>query len=101
MHYLHNTFTAIAAFLLSLLSHSTVFAQAAATAKPSELTEVKEKHLKNRKQLTFGGDNAEAYFNPSGTRVTCQITNPKWNVPCDQIYMIDLAQAEKQPPKTH
>ena len=55
-----------------------------------------ETHLKNITQLTFGGDNAEAYFNPAGTRVSCQITNPKWNVPCDQIYMIDLAQAKKQ-----
>lgn len=54
-----------------------------------------EKHLKNMRQLTFGGDNAEAYFNPAGTRLSCQITNKAWNVACDQIYMIELAQAQK------
>ncbi len=96
MRYLHHLSTTFALFSLSLLSYASVFAQAAATTKPSETAEIKEKHLKNIKQLTFGGDNAEAYFNRGGTLVSCQITNPKWNVPCDQIYMIDLAKAEKQ-----
>ena len=61
----------------------------AATAQPDE------HHLTNIRQLTHGGDNAEAYFNRAGTRVSCQITNPKWQVPCDQIYMVDLAKAQK------
>ncbi|MCX6292358.1 MAG: hypothetical protein NT126_11430 [Bacteroidetes bacterium] len=45
-----------------------------------------EKHLKNIKQLTFGGDNAEAYFSFDDTRVVFQATNEKWNTTCDQIY---------------
>jgi Tol biopolymer transport system component len=53
------------------------------------------KHLSNLRQLTFGGDNAEAYFSPNGKFLTCQITNPTWNVPCDQIYKIDIAKAGK------
>ncbi|MBX7241475.1 MAG: hypothetical protein K1X92_06980 [Bacteroidia bacterium] len=54
-----------------------------------------EKHLTNIRQLTFGGDNAEAYFSPNGKSLTCQITNPKRNIPCDQIYTIDIKKASK------
>lgn len=53
------------------------------------------KHLTNLRQLTFGGDNAEAYFSPNSKQLTCQVTNPKWNVPCDQIYKIDIEKAAK------
>jgi len=49
-----------------------------------------EKHLKNIKQLTFGGDNAEAYFSFDNTMITFQTTNPAWSVPCDQIYYARL-----------
>lgn len=49
-----------------------------------------EKNLKNIKQLTFGGDNAEAYFSPNGKNLTLQITNPQFGIQCDQIYMLDL-----------
>ena len=52
-----------------------------------------QKHLKNIRQLTHGGDNAEAYFSFDGKYLSCQITNPKWNVPCDQIYDIDIEKA--------
>ena len=49
-----------------------------------------EKHLKNIQKLTFGGDNAEAYFSPDGSKLTLQVTNPKIGAQCDQIYMLDL-----------
>jgi Tol biopolymer transport system component len=52
-----------------------------------------EKHLQKIHQLTFGGDNAEAYFSFDSKRLTCQITNPKWDVKCDQIYCIDIKKA--------
>jgi Tol biopolymer transport system component len=45
-----------------------------------------EKHLANIKQLTFGGDNAEAYFSFDDSMITFQAKNPEWNAPCDQIY---------------
>jgi len=50
-----------------------------------------EKHLKNIKQITFGGDNAEAYFSPNGNKITFQSNNKKWGLMCDQIFMMNLA----------
>ena len=50
-----------------------------------------ETNLKNIQKLTFGGDNAEAYFSPDGSKLTLQISNPKANIPCDQIFLYDLA----------
>lgn len=49
-----------------------------------------EKHLKNLKKLTFGGDNAEAYFSPNSKMLTLQVTNTEIGTPCDQIYTLDL-----------
>ena len=46
----------------------------------------KEVHLKNIKQLTFGGDNAEAYWSFNGKRITFQSNNPAWGLKCDQIF---------------
>ena len=36
-----------------------------------------EKHLKNIKQLTFGGDNAEAYWSFNGENLVFQSNNKK------------------------
>jgi Tol biopolymer transport system component len=47
-----------------------------------------EKHFRTLKQLTFGGDNAEAYFNSDGSMLVFQATNPKWGSECDQIYIM-------------
>jgi len=45
-----------------------------------------ESHFKNIRQLTFGGDNAEAYFSYDGKYLVFQKTNPKEGILCDQIY---------------
>jgi TolB protein len=47
-----------------------------------------EKHLRNIRQLTYGGENAEAYFSADGKRLIFQSTRP--GVPCDQIYTINV-----------
>ena len=47
-----------------------------------------EKHLSNIRQLTQGGENAEAYFSADGKRLIFQSTRP--GVPCDQIYTINV-----------
>ncbi len=52
---------------------------------------VNEKHLKNVRQLTFGGDNAEAYFSFDNKSLIFQATNSKWNATCDQIFYYDLS----------
>jgi Tol biopolymer transport system component len=52
-----------------------------------------EKHLKNLRQLTFGGDNAEAYFSPDGKSLTFQSNYKKWNLSCDQIFMMNIKSA--------
>lgn len=61
-----------------------------------------EKHLSNLKKLTFGGDNAEAYFSPDGKFVSFQSNYAKWGLHCDQIFSMDIAKAAKdstyQPP---
>lgn len=51
-----------------------------------------ERHLKNVKQLTFGGENAEAYFSSDGTRLIFQAH--KGEESCDQIYVMDLETEE-------
>lgn len=45
-----------------------------------------ETHFKNIRQLTFGGDNAEAYFSPDGKSIVFQKTSIREGIPCDQIF---------------
>lgn len=55
-------------------------ARAAATAA--------EPHLADVTQLTFGGENAEAYWSPDGKRLIFQSTRPPFE--CDQIFVIEV-----------
>ena len=59
--------------------------------KKSELHYSSEKHLANIKQLTFGGDNAEAYFSFDNTKLVFQSNNPEWGLECDQIFYFNWA----------
>ncbi len=45
-----------------------------------------EVHLANVKQLTDGGDNAEAYFSFDNSMIVFQAKVPEWGSKCDQIY---------------
>jgi hypothetical protein len=49
-----------------------------------------EKHLANIRQLTFGGDNAEAYFNADGSKIVFQARNKSEGNNCDQIFYTPL-----------
>ena len=49
-----------------------------------------EKHLNNIKQLTFGGDNAEAYWSFDGENITFQANTESWGLSCDQIFTMAL-----------
>ncbi|HEY6062190.1 MAG TPA: hypothetical protein VIV35_01200, partial [Chitinophagaceae bacterium] len=46
-----------------------------------------ETHFKNVQQLTFGGDNAEAYFSFDGKWIIFQRTNPKEGIMCDEMFI--------------
>jgi TolB protein len=65
-------------FLLGILFSSSLFAQN------------NEPHLQNIKQITFGGDNAEAYWSFDNHKISFQSNNKKWGLSCDQIFMMDL-----------
>ena len=60
-----------------------------------------ESHFKNIRQLTFGGDNAEAYFSYDGKWLIFQHKDDKENIPCDQMYIgkIPTTADEKFEPK--
>jgi Tol biopolymer transport system component len=47
-----------------------------------------ETRLANLQQLTFGGENAEAYFSPDGRRLVYQSTRDAAS--CDQIYTMNV-----------
>jgi Tol biopolymer transport system component len=54
----------------------------------------KEKHLTNIRQLTSGGENAEAYFSPDGTRLIFQATTSDY--PCDRIFTMKVDGSDKR-----
>ena len=47
-----------------------------------------ERHLVNLRQLTHGGENAEAYFSLDGSKLVFQTTRE--DVPCDQIFQMNV-----------
>lgn len=61
----------------------------AATQAPESLLPVVqgERHLRNIRQLTFGGENAEAYFSFDGKRIIFQST--RGGARCDQQYTMN------------
>ena len=54
-----------------------------------------EKHFKNMRQLTTGGDNAEAYFGFDNEHITFQRRNPNEGVNCDQIFFGSLPKTDE------
>jgi Tol biopolymer transport system component len=57
--------------------------------KKSEVHYKEETHLTNIRQLTNGGDNAEAYWSFDDSKLVFQAKNKKWGTECDQIYVTD------------
>jgi len=52
-----------------------------------------EIHLRHVKQLTYGGQNAEAYFSYDGKRLTFQTTRAPYR--CDQIFIMNADGSEQ------
>ena len=58
-----------------------------------------ETHLKDIQQLTFGGDNAEAYWSFDSKQLVFQASNKNWGAECDQIFYMPVdGSGPKQPP---
>ncbi len=75
-----KTFYLVCVVIITLLS--TGFAQ------ESRLAVAGERHLANIKQLTFGGENAEAYFSFDGKKLIFQ--SKRDDRDCDQIYSMNV-----------
>src|SRR5947207_3210292 len=71
--------------LLIAVSYFFVRAEELAT-RPSE--EARETRLQSLKQLTFGGQNAEAYFSLDGGKIIFQATRPPFE--CDQVFSMNV-----------
>ncbi len=74
--------------LVPLLVVAILFCVSPATTQDNQLALPAEKHLRNIKQLTFGGENAEAYFSSDGKQLIFQSTRDGRG--CDQIYMMNV-----------
>lgn len=79
--------TLMAGFALSILSVC-LAAPSTTNLRDHSSNEPVEKHLRNIKQLTFGGENAEAYFSADGRKLIFQSTRDGRE--CDQIYTMNV-----------
>jgi len=53
-----------------------------------------EKHFKNLKQLTFGGNNAEAYWSFDSKKLVFQSDFKDWGASCDQIFWFNIEETD-------
>src|SRR5215510_5866779 len=93
----------LATFIAVGISAPSSLAEPPATKRSSSLSSNVERHFKNVRQLTFGRQNAEAYFSFDGTKLIFQSTN-NWmkdsfaatlkpaeeGLGCYQMYVMDL-----------
>ena len=83
-------------FLWAVVGGVVMFAEPALAKPPVPPTAVAqdslirngERHFKHLWQLTFGGENAEAYWSGDNKRLIFQSTRDGW--PCDQEFIYDL-----------
>src|SRR6266498_2125003 len=71
--------------LLIAISYVAIRAQ---DSLPGPSAVAQETRLKDLNQLTFGGQNAEAYFSYDGNKIIFQSTRPPFE--CDQIYSMKV-----------
>ena len=73
--------------MLRTVSAVLVLASMAMWGQTPQPAQPVERHLRNIKQLTFGGENAEAYFSFDGKKLTFQSTG---KYACDQIFTMNV-----------
>ena len=54
-----------------------------------------EVHFKSMQQITFGGDNAEAYWSFDDQQIIFQSNNKNWGVACDQMFLMNVGETFK------
>ena len=54
-----------------------------------------ERHFKAIRQVTFGGDNAEAYWSFDDSKLLFQSNNPGWGMQCDQMFLMNFEETFK------
>ena len=59
------------------------------TAHANPLIMEGEKHFKDMYQVTFGGDNAEAYWSFDDQQLIFQSNYADWEVGCDQMFLMN------------
>src|SRR6185503_2788919 len=74
---------------LALLGCATQTASRAVPENPAE------PHLRNVRQITFGGENAEAYWSWDGTKLVLQASGRR-GFQCDQILVMDADGSNEQ-----
>ncbi len=93
---------------LALLAAATVACGPAAEQEDNNVAETpsadtlsypQENHLAKVRQLTFGGDNAEAYFSFGGDQLIFQSNYSEWGVACDQIFSMPVSTGAPSRPK--
>lgn len=89
---LYATLGSRAAAAPSAAAHGAPPAMTIKAGKPFGKTFDGERHLKDIRQLTFGGENAEAYFSPDGKKLIYQSTVERGG--CDQQYVLDLTSGD-------
>ncbi|MCH7891930.1 MAG: PD40 domain-containing protein [Gemmatimonadetes bacterium] len=65
-----------------------------AVGQPPVAQAAQEVHLRNIRQLTFEGENAEAYWSEDGKKLIFQSRHGRFK--CDQIFTLDLETGEQK-----
>ncbi len=82
---MHKPFLIILAFFI-FASCTQTTPKIVYDASSDTLRYAQEKHFQNIKQLTYGANNAEAYWGFQDKDIIFQSDNPAWDVNCDQIF---------------
>ena len=82
--------------IVTILFLTISFFKGAAQTDSSAVHFIKEKHLTNVRQLTFGGENAEAYWSFDNSKLSFQHTDKPHGLMCDQIFTMNVADTSRQ-----
>ena len=85
--YSHQAIKKLAACLILFVFTKNINAQ-----NNDSLIYADEKHFKNIQQLTFNGDNAEAYWSYDDKQIIFQRKNEKENIMCDRMFIGNIPQ---------